>query len=31
MADTNKDAVSLPNLDPELVVESQVSENQVGD
>ena len=31
MADTNKDAVSLPNLDPELVVESQVSDNQVGE
>ena len=31
MADTNKDAVSLPNLDPELAVDSQVSENQVGD
>lgn len=31
MADTNKDAVSLPNLDPELVVESQTSNNQVGD
>ena len=31
MADTNKDAVSLPNLDPELTVDSQVSENQVGD
>lgn len=31
MADKNKDAVSLPHLDPELVVESQVSEKQVGD
>ena len=31
MADTNKDAVSLPNLDPELVVESQVSEKQVSE
>ena len=28
MADTNKDAVSLPNLDPELVVEPQTDNNQ---
>lgn len=31
MADTNKDAVSLPNLDPELAVESQVDGNQSGE
>ena len=31
MADTNKDAVSLPNLNPELAVESQMSDNQIGD
>ena len=31
MADNNKDAVSLPNLDPELAVESQVSDSQAGD
>ena len=31
MADKNKDAVSLPHLDPELVVKSHVDDNQAGE
>lgn len=31
MTDTNKDAASMPNLDPELAVESKMSDNQIGD